>query len=100
MNIIIVGDGKVGYTLAQYLAQENHDVTVVDNKKDALAKAVETLDVMSVRGNGANVETLLNAGADTADMVIAVTTNDETNMVCCLAAKHHSTEENLKIIHN
>lgn len=87
MNIIIVGDGKVGYTLAQHLSQEEHDVTVVDNKKDALAKAVETLDVMSVRGNGANVETLLNAGADTADMVIAVTTNDEMNMVCCLAAK-------------
>lgn len=87
MNIIIVGDGKVGYTLAQYLSQEEHDITVVDNKRDALSKAVETLDVMSVRGNGANVETLLNAGADTADMVIAVTTNDETNMVCCLAAK-------------
>ncbi len=87
MHIIIVGDGKVGYTLAQHLSQENHDVTVVDNKKDALAHAVETLDVLSVRGNGANVETLLNAGADTADMIIAVTTNDETNMVCCLAAK-------------
>ncbi|MBQ4085480.1 MAG: NAD-binding protein, partial [Clostridia bacterium] len=55
MNIIIVGDGKVGYTLAQYLSQENHDITVVDNKRDVLAKAVETLDVSSVRGNGANV---------------------------------------------
>lgn len=87
MNIIIVGDGKVGYTLAQYLSQEQHDVTVVDNQRDALSRAVETLDVMSVRGNGANVETLLSAGADEADMVIAVTTNDETNMVCCLAAK-------------
>lgn len=92
MHIIIVGDGKVGYTLAQHLSQEGHDITVVDNKRDALAKAVETLDVLSVRGNGANVETLLNAGADTADMVIAVTTNDETNMVCCLAAKQLGTK--------
>ncbi|MDO4741437.1 MAG: NAD-binding protein, partial [Eubacteriales bacterium] len=100
MNIIIVGDGKVGYTLAQYLSQENHDVTVVDNNKDNLTKAVETLDVMSVRGNGANVETLLNAGADTADMVIAVTTNDETNMVCCLAAKQLGAKYTIARIRN
>jgi len=100
MNIIIVGDGKVGYTLAQYLSQENHDITVVDNKRDVLAKAVETLDVSSVRGNGANVETLLNAGADTADMVIAVTTNDETNMVCCLAAKQLGAKYTIARIRN
>ena len=87
MNIVIVGDGKVGYTLASYLAQENHDVTIVDQDAVALEKASETLDVMCVRGNGANVRTLLEAGADEADILIAVTTNDEMNMVCCLAAK-------------
>ena len=87
MNIVIVGDGKVGYTLAAYLAQENHDVTIVDQDAAALAKASETLDVMCVRGNGANVRTLLEAGTDEADVLIAVTTNDEMNMVCCLAAK-------------
>lgn len=92
MKIIIVGDGKVGYTLAQYLVQENHDITVVDNDKAALDKAVDTLDVMGVRGNGANVETLLTAGADTADMLIAVTAGDEINMVCCLAAKQLGTK--------
>lgn len=87
MNIVIVGDGKVGYTLAAYLAQENHDVTIVDQDATALEKASETLDVMCVRGNGANVRTLLEAGTDEADVLIAVTTNDEMNMVCCLAAK-------------
>ena len=87
MNIVIVGDGKVGFTLASYLAQENHDVTIVDQDAAALEKASETLDVMCVRGNGANVRTLLEAGADEADVLIAVTTNDEMNMVCCLAAK-------------
>lgn len=87
MNIVIVGDGKVGFTLASYLAQENHDVTIVDQDAAALEKASETLDVMCVRGNGANVRTLLEAGADEADILIAVTTNDEMNMVCCLAAK-------------
>ncbi len=87
MNIVIVGDGKVGYTLAAYLAQEKHDVTIVDQDETALEKASETLDVMCVRGNGANVRTLLEAGVDEADVLIAVTTNDEMNMVCCLAAK-------------
>ncbi|MBQ2956302.1 MAG: Trk system potassium transporter TrkA [Clostridia bacterium] len=87
MNIVIVGDGKVGYTLAACLAKENHDVTIVDQDAAALEKASETLDVMCVKGNGANVRTLLEAGADEADVLIAVTTNDEMNMVCCLAAK-------------
>lgn len=87
MNIVIVGDGKVGYTLAACLARENHDVTIVDRDARALAKASETLDVMCVRGNGANVRTLLEAGVDTADIMIAATTNDEMNMVCCLAGK-------------
>lgn len=87
MNIVIVGDGKVGYTLAEYLSKEEHDVTLVDRNQQALDKATETLDVMGVKGNGANVRTLLEAGVDTADILIAVTTHDETNMVCCLAAK-------------
>ena len=87
MNIIVVGDGKVGYTLADYLSKDGHDVTIVDKNKQALAKASETLDVMCILGNGANVRTLLEAGAETADVIIAATTNDEMNMVCCLAAK-------------
>ncbi len=87
MNIIIVGDGKVGYTLADYLSQDGHDVTIVDNNRKALHKASETLDVMCVMGSGANVRTLIEAGAEDADVIIAVTTNDEMNMVCCLMAK-------------
>ena len=87
MNIIVVGDGKVGYTLADYLSKDGHDVTIVDKNKQALSRASETLDVMCVLGNGANVRTLLEAGAETADVIIAATTNDEMNMVCCLAAK-------------
>lgn len=87
MNIIIVGDGKVGYTLAEYLSKDGHDVTIVDKNEQALAKARDTLDVMCVLGNGANVRSLLEAGVENSDIVIAATTNDELNMVCCLAAK-------------
>ena len=87
MNIIIVGNGKVGYTLAQCLSKDGHDITVLDRSQQALNRANETLDVMGVRGNGANVKTLMEAGVETADVIIAVTGNDELNMVCCLAAK-------------
>ena len=87
MNIIIVGSGKVGYTLAQYLSRDDHDVTVIDINENAVNRANETLDIMCVRGNGANVRTLLESGVEDADVIIAVTGNDELNMVCCLAAK-------------
>ena len=87
MNIIIVGNGKVGYTLAQYLSNDGHDVTILDNKKEALLRASETLDVMCLRGNGANVRVLMEAGVENCDVIIAITGNDELNMVCCLAAK-------------
>ena len=87
MNIIIVGDGKVGYSLAQYLTKDGHDVTIIDRSQQALLKASETLDVMCVHGNGANVRVLIESGVENADIIIAVTGNDELNMVCCLAAK-------------
>ena len=87
MNIIIVGNGKVGYTLAQYLSKDGHDITILDRNPAALNRASETLDVMCVRGNGANVKTLIEAGAEAADVIIAVTGNDELNLACCLAAK-------------
>ena len=64
MNIIIVGDGKVGYTLAQYLSKDGHDITIIDKNAEALSRASETLDVMCIRGNGANVRTLIEAGIE------------------------------------
>ena len=64
MNIIIVGNGKVGYTLAQYLSKDGHDITILDTSQHALNKASETLDVMCVRGNGANVKTLIEASVE------------------------------------
>ncbi|MBQ6372954.1 MAG: Trk system potassium transporter TrkA [Clostridia bacterium] len=87
MNIIIIGNGKVGYTLAQYLTKDGHDITIVDQSQQALLRASETLDVMCVRGNGANVKVLIESDVEHADVIIAVTGNDELNMVCCLAAK-------------
>lgn len=68
MKIIIVGNGKVGFSLAEQLSRESHDITVVDVKDDALHRAADSLDVMTVRGNGISTATLLDAGADSADL--------------------------------
>ena len=87
MNIIVVSDGQVGYTLAEYLSKDGHDIIIVDKNRHALQKASETLDVLCVMGSGANLRTLIEAGAEAADIIIAATTNDEMNMVSCLAAK-------------
>ena len=66
MNIIIVGEGKVGYTLAEHLSRENHDVTIIDTNDAALRRASELLDVMGVKGNGASIATLREAGVEAA----------------------------------
>lgn len=87
MKIIIVGDGKVGFTLAEHLSKEEHDITVIDTNDDALKRASEALDVMCVKGNGASISALRESGVDTADVVIAATHSDEVNMICCLTAK-------------
>lgn len=101
MNIIIVGNGKVGYTLAEYLTvHHSHDVTIVDTDRNKLIKATETLDVLCIRGNGGNVRTLIEAGAEKADVIIAVTGNDELNMVCCLAAKQLGTKYSIARVRN
>ena len=87
MKIIIVGDGKVGFTLAEHLSQEEHNVTVIDTNDDALRHASESLDVMCVKGNGASISALKESGVESADVLIAATSLDEVNMVCCLTAK-------------
>lgn len=87
MKIIIVGDGKVGFTLAEHLSQEEHNVTIIDTNDDALRRASESLDVMCVKGNGASISALRESGVASADVLIAVTSLDEVNMVCCLTAK-------------
>ena len=87
MRIIIIGDGKVGHSLAQSLIAEEHEVTIIDRSEAVLERTRDTLDAMTIQGNGVNVETLMEAGADRADIVIAVTVSDEINMLACLTAK-------------
>ena len=100
MKIIIVGDGKVGFTLAEHLSREEHDVTIIDTSDNALQKASDTLDVMCIKGNGASLSALKEAGADTADLLIAVTNLDEVNMVCCLTGKRLGAKYTIARVRN
>ena len=87
MKIVIIGCGKVGTSIARELNTEGHDISVVDNNRKAVARLSETLDVMGVEGNGATYEALAEAGAETADLVIAATARDEVNLYACLMAR-------------
>ena len=87
MEIIIIGAGKVGYTLAKYLSKEDDDITIIDNNIEALNLIVDTLDVMGIKGDGASLKVLHEAGIKNVDLVISVTNSDEVNMLCSLVAK-------------
>jgi trk system potassium uptake protein TrkA len=86
VKIIILGAGQVGSTLAENLANEQNDITVVDQNASSLEELHERLDIRTVEGNAAHPSTLRRAGADDADMLIAVTDGDETNMLACQIA--------------
>ena len=87
MNIIIVGCGKVGETLAAELNLGGNNVTIIDRDAAKVKSIANKLDIMGVIGNGASRTTQKEAGIDDADMLIAVTGNDELNLLCCIVAK-------------
>ena len=86
MNIIIVGCGKVGATLASELNTAGNNVTVIDQDGTKVKTIANKLDIMGVIGNGASRSTQKEAGIDNTDLLIAVTGNDELNLLCCLTA--------------
>ena len=86
MNIIICGAGKVGFSISKQLSSQGHSVTVIDQSSDDIKKINDTQDVKGIVGRATLPTVLENAGAEKADMVIAVTRNDETNMIVCQLA--------------
>ena len=87
MKIIIIGGGKVGKTLAQYLTKEGHKITIIEKNKQVLDNLLNTYDIAGIAGNGAVAKVLEEAEVHKADIFIAVTDNDELNLVCCEMAK-------------
>lgn len=86
MKIIIAGDGKVGLTLTQKLSAEGHDLTLIDSNQRVLDSSVERYDVMGVQGNCASMRVLESADVRRADLLIAATSADEVNLLCCMTA--------------
>lgn len=87
MKIVIVGAGKVGYSLAQRLIQDDHDVYVIDRSPERIHNLENTLDVSLVLGNGSDVQLLNEIDMSDVGMFIAVTDSDEVNMLSCSVAK-------------
>ena len=89
MRIVIVGAGKLGYSIAELLSQEEYDIVVIDKEEKQLGNIKENLDVLTIAANGSSPITMDNPDVQGADMLIAVTGSDEVNMVCCILAKKH-----------
>lgn len=94
MKITIVGAGKVGTTITAQLSKEGHDITLIDTKSDVLENAQGLYDIISVAGNGASMATLQEAGIQNNDLLIAVTSRDEVNMLACITAKNINSKIN------
>lgn len=87
LNVIIVGCGNVGVTLAERLSGEGHYVTMIDKNAESIKSVSVTYDVMGIVGNGSSYRILMEAGIENADLVIAVTDSDELNLLCCTVAQ-------------
>lgn len=87
MKIIIAGDGKVGLALTRLLSEEGHDLVTIDTNREVLERSAQLYDVMAVVGNCATMATLREANVEQADLLIAATSADEINLLCCLTAR-------------
>ena len=86
MNIIICGAGRVGYTIAKLLSEQDHSITVIDQSSEDIQKINENLDIKAIVGKATSPTILEKADTHDADMIIAVTRNDEINMLICQIA--------------
>lgn len=100
MKIVIVGDGKIGSTLAEQLSREDHAITIIDRREEPLQQTGEDLDILCVEGDGASFATQMEAGVDSADLMIAVTASDELNLLCCLLAKKLGAQHTIARVRN
>ena len=92
MKIVIIGAGEIGYDLADVLSKEQHDVIVLDRDKDCLDKVAENLDVLCHEGNATSAKDLVDTGVKDADILIAVTSIDEVNMIASMMSKRLGAE--------
>ncbi len=100
MKILIVGCGTVGSAICAQLAEEKHDITVISRDAQSLNDLSNATDVFPIVGNGADISVLRNAGAEKADLLIAMTGSDELNILCCLVASQLGTRNTIARVRN
>lgn len=100
MRFVVIGAGKLGGTLSAQLVQEGHDVTVIDNNPAAIKRLLNSQDLMCLEGNGATAEMQIEAGIKKSQLLIATTTHDELNMLCCMVARKLGIERSICRVRN
>lgn len=100
MKIIIAGAGAVGFHLAELLSKENQDITLIDTNEEVLHHASTHLDVMTIKGDGTSIEILKEAQASSANLFIAVTTSESTNLLLAILAKKEGSQKTIARINN
>ncbi len=100
MRIIIVGAGTVGTVICTQLATAGHNITLIDQNVAVLSELSNKFDIIGIVGNGASVSTLRKAGADKTELLIAVTNQDELNILCCASAKKLGTKHTVARVRN
>lgn len=100
MNILITGCGKIGTTILDDMVNEGHNVTIMDENQSVLTSLTDIYDVMSICGNGANCNTLKEAGIENIDVYVAATGSDETNMLSCFLAKRMGAKHTIARVKN
>ncbi len=100
MKIIVIGCGTIGKTVIGHISKERHNTIIIDNDKDVVEKLIEKYDVMGVVGNGASLEIQEEANVKNADLVIAVSSDDEINILACLVAKKLGAKSTIARVRN
>ncbi|GIK71902.1 MAG: Trk system potassium transport protein TrkA [Chloroflexota bacterium] len=100
MRILIIGAGDVGFQLGKRLSRDQHDITIIDANPDKVRRAAEQLDGLAIEGTGDSYQVLLQAGVREADVVAAVTDNDDANLMACRLAKASGVEVTIARVRN
>lgn len=99
MKIVIVGGGKVGYAIAREASQEGHDITIIDNDRANVERLSLGIDCMAILGNGMSLEALRSSNVGESDLLVAATSNDEVNILCCILARKLGCPHNIARLH-